>query len=416
VLWAKNPKAPTRDEVEGVARSIIRFGFGAALVARLANREVIAGHTRLAAVRLLPVLHAAYLLDPKAKPWSYDAERIAKGGPVPCRFLDLSEDDAHLSALADNELGADWEPEALLEMLKQLQAEERSLAGWSEEQFQGLVGDGGRPDGVDEVPPVPKKAKSKLGERYELGPHVLVCGDSTDEKAWALLLGDERLSLVWTDPPYGVEIVGGNHSLSPAQRKAKGGKIIKNDELSPEQLRAFLDAAFAAAIAHCSKGASWYVAAPAIGPLFGAFGNALLATGIWRHTLIWLKDSLVMGRCDYHYRHEPIFYGWEPSGPHFWSGARTLDSVLEFPRPKKSTEHPTMKPPELIAHCIENSSKPDALVGDPFGGSGSTLIACARTGRRARLIELDPGYCDVIRKRWGDFARSAGIEPGSGAL
>lgn len=381
--WAENPKAPTAEEIDGVVASIERFGFGAPIVARAANHEIIAGHTR------------------------WRAALKAGLAEVPVRLLDLNEHDAHLLALADNELGADWEPQQLLAMLEQLKAEERLLVGWSDEAFAKLRRDSaGRLEGEDSGPgELPTTPVSKPGERYELGPHVLVCGDSRDAAVWELLLGGERVDLVWTDPPYGVAYVG----------KTKAALTIQNDKLDPAKLREFLDAAFGAALACCAPGAAWYVAAPA-GPLFGVFGNALSAIDVWRHTLVWLKDQFVMGRADYHYRHEAVFYGWEPNGPHYWCGARDVDTILEFPRPRRSTEHPTMKPPELIEACIQNSSMPDQLVADPFGGSGSTLIAAARQGRRARLIELDQKYCDVIRRRWGDFARSAGVDPGPGAL
>lgn len=420
--WPDNTKKPTKAEVRGVADSIIRFGFGAPIVARQANGEIIAGHTRYQAVSLLPRLWKAADADARAT-WSADARALATDTVqlVPVRYLDVSEYDAHLLALADNRLGAEDDPALLLQQLEMLKAEERALVGWTEEAFAKLRGEKPGVTGDDPGPTEPpKKPVSKLGERYELGPHVLVCGDSRDAASWELLLqGGELVDLVWTDPPYGVEIVGGagagSRSVPAAERAKRGGQTIKNDELTPEQLRAFLDAAFGMAIRACAKGAAWYVAAPP-GPLFAEFGNALIALKVWRRTLLWLKDSFVMSRGDYHYRHEAIFYGWEPNGPHYWCGRRDLDAVLEFPRPKRSTEHPTMKPPELIEACIENSSKANALVADPFGGSGSTLIAAARTGRRARLIELDPRYCDVIRKRWGDFARGAGIEPGPGAL
>lgn len=393
VPWDQNPKKPTPADIDGVVESITRFGFGAPIVARQANLEIIAGHTRFQAARKMGLAE------------------------VPVRLLDVSEHDAHLLALADNELGADNDPELLLDMLDRLKAEERRLVGFSEQAFAKMRREQARRTGGDDVGPTapPEAPVSKPGERYELGPHVLVCGDSRAPAVWQLLLGGERVDLVWTDPPYGVAIVGGNHSLSPEQRRKRGGKEIQNDALSPEDLKTFLDAALSRALACCAPGASWYVAAPA-GPLFAVFGACLSAMGVWRHTLVWLKDSLVMGHCDYHYRHEAIFYGWEPSAGRFWAGGRSQDSILEFPRPKRSTEHPTMKPPELIQRCITNSSKVDGIVADPFGGSGSTLIACARESRRARLIELDPRYCDVIRKRWGDFARSGGLTPGAGAL
>jgi len=395
--WDRNPRHNAK-AIDKVAASIKRFGFGNPILARRADSEVIAGHTRLLA-----------------------AEKLGLD-LVPVRFLDLDPADAHLLALADNKIGefSEWDDAEVSAILAEYENEDADLAGFDEAELARLDGILKKLEPVDgadnediELPPEPV---SQQGEVYELGPHRLVCGDSTTADAWELLLGSERVDLVWSDPPYGVEIVGGDHSLSPAERKAKGGQSIQNDALSPEDLRKFLDDVFAMAIAHCKQGASWYIAAPANGPLFAAFGNALLEIGVWRHSLVWVKDSLVMGRCDYHYRHEPIFYGWEPSGSHYWCGARNLDTLLEFPRPKRSKEHPTMKPPELIQHCIKNSSVDGALVVDPFGGSGSTLIAAAKEGRRARLIELDPKYCDVIRKRWGEFARSAGVDPGPGAL
>jgi len=132
--------------------------------------------------------------------------------------------------------------------------------------------------------------------------------------------------------------------------------------------------------------------------------------------LIWVKHSLVMGRSDYHYRHEPIFYGWVPGAAHYFVDDRTQDSVLEFDRPGRSADHPTMKPVALVAKCIENSSKPGWIVGEPFGGSGTTLIACAQTGRVARLIELDPRYVDVIRRRWTKWAKQNNRPVGTGGL
>ena len=246
---------------------------------------------------------------------------------------------------------------------------------------------------------------SRAGEVYELGPHRLVCGDSTDPKAWASLLGGEKLRMVWTDPPYGVAYVG----------KTADALTIENDALDPEALHAFLSAALGAAASSCVPGSVWYTAAPP-GPPFGVFASVLEELSIWRHTLVWLKQRFVMGRCDYHYRHEAVFYGWTPGAAHYFVDDRTQDSVLEFDNPSRSPEHPTMKPVALVQKCIENSSRDGWLVGDPFGGSGTTLIACAQSGRVARLIELAPRYCDVIRRRWTKFARSAGVDPGPGAL
>lgn len=247
---------------------------------------------------------------------------------------------------------------------------------------------------------------SQLGEVYELGPHRLVCGDSRDALVWAKLLPNgERLQMVWTDPPYGVSYVG----------KTEDALTIQNDSMKPAELEQFLRDALGIAAAHTAPGGAWYVAAPP-GPSLLHFAKILTDLGIWRQLLAWVKDQFVMGRSDFHYRHEDIFYGWVPGAAHYFIDDRTQDSVLEFARPKRSKEHPTMKPVELVAYCIGNSSKRGWIVGEPFGGSGTTLIACAQTGRIARLIELDPRYCDVIRRRWTKWAKEAGVNPGSGSL
>jgi site-specific DNA-methyltransferase (adenine-specific) len=384
--WPKNPRH-NEDAIDQVVASINRFGFGNPILARRSDNEVIAGHTRLLA-----------------------AEKIGMD-LVPVRFMDLDEADAHLFALADNKLAetATWDDLGVAALLAGYADTDADLAGFDAEERERLqrIVDRINPiDGDDdENIELPAEPVSEPGAVYELGPHRLVCGDSTNSDVWVSLLGDERVDLVWTDPPYGVAYVG----------KTKDALRIENDALDEAGLEKLLRDSLGMAIAHVRPGSAFYVASPA-GPLFHVFGTVLRELGVWRHTLTWVKQQFVMGRCDYHYRHEPIFYGWEPNGPHFWCGARNLDTVLEFDRPKRSTEHPTMKPPELIQHCIRNSSELGATVLDPFGGSGSTMIAAAKEGRRARLIELDPKYCDVIRKRWGHFARSAGADAGSGAL
>lgn len=397
--WSDNPR-DNDHAVEGVAESIRRFGFGAPILARKADGEIIAGHTRIkAAVKL-------------------GLDR------VPVRYLDLDPVQAHLLALADNRLGeiADWSGE-LSEVLRGLEAEGADLdgLGWSSEELGELMArlDATEPStGDDDAPEVDEdgEADSQRGMVYQLGPHRLVCGDSRDPAVWeALLAGGERLRMVWTDPPYGVAYVGGNHMLTPEERRAAGGQIVENDEQSPEELRAFLADALGLALAHCEPGAAWYVAAPP-GPLHQVFGAVLLEFGVWRQTLVWIKDRFVLGRSDYHYRHEPIFYGWAPGAAHFFVDDRTLDSVLEVQRPTRSAEHPTMKPIDLVRRCIENSSKPGWIVGEPFGGSGTTLIASAAAGRVARVIEFAPRYCDVIRRRWTRWAKDHGLDPGPGAL
>jgi site-specific DNA-methyltransferase (adenine-specific) len=195
-------------------------------------------------------------------------------------------------------------------------------------------------------------------------------------------------------PPYGVAYVG----------KTADALTIANDALDEAGLRDFVGALLDRTIAATRPGAAWYVAAPA-GPLNLIFGQALHRLGVYRQQLIWVKDQFVMGRSDYHYRHEPVFYGWTPGAAHHALADRTQDTVWEIPRPKRSADHPTMKPVELVTRALTNSTRPRDLVADPCCGSGTTLLAAELTGRRAMVIELDPAYCDVICRRWQEVAQ-----------
>lgn len=259
------------------------------------------------------------------------------------------------------------------------------------------------PDCIPEMPETDDPV-SKTGDAWVLGDHRVVCGDARDPAAYPT-----GATLVWTDPPYGVSVnVVENAAEGKARRRRKDGLTVQNDNLDVDGLSSLMSQAFAAALKSCVPGAVWYVAAPA-GPLFMVFGEALNQIGVWRQTLMWVKDQFVLGRSHYHYRHEPIFYGWVPGAACVHAPAeRTYDTVLEVARPQQSKEHPTMKPVELIRRCIEVSSAPGDLVLDPFGGSGTTLIAAHLMRRRAHLIEVDPKYVDVICTR---FQRHTGVVP-----
>ena len=187
----------------------------------------------------------------------------------------------------------------------------------------------------DDVPDAPAEPITKRGDRIVLGRHTLVCGDSTDAGAWDTLLAGRQAGMVWTDPPYGVSYVG----------KTKDALTIENDDLGEDALEELLRGSLSLAWAHTRPGGAWCVAAPP-GPLHQTFGAVLKELAVWRQTLIWKKDSLVLGRSDYHYQHEPIFYGWKEGAAHTWNSDRKQTTILEFARPKRSTEHPTMKPVE----------------------------------------------------------------------
>ncbi len=382
--YARNPRKNDH-AVDKVAAAIKEFGFRVPIVAK-SDGLVVDGHLRLKAARKLglaevPVVLADDLTDAQVKAFRISVNRMAE----------LAEWDSELLALELGELG---------ELGFDLE-----LTGFSEDEANALTPEivEGKTD-PDEAPEPPAKPRSVLGDVWLLGKHRVMCGDSTSIDAVEALMAGAMADLVWTDPPYGVNMASVNESLAKVGKasKTRAQHGLENDDLNDDELTDFLRASLGAAFANCRDGAAWYVAAPA-GPLFHCFGTVLKDLDVWRHTLNWIKSSFVLGRSDYHYQHEPIFYGWKPGAAHVWASDRKQSTTLNFDKPSRNGEHPTMKPVELVEYCIGNSSNRGDVVLEPFGGSGTTLIACEKTGRIARLMELDPRYVDVIVKRWQDF-------------
>lgn len=244
----------------------------------------------------------------------------------------------------------------------------------------------------------PVEAICKTGDIWQLGEHRLMCGDSTDAENISALMQGEKADLWLTDPPYNVDYQG----------RTKDRLKIQNDKQDENKFFEFLKSAFGAAKGFLKEGAAFYIWYASVEHI--NFESALNAVGIKvREQLIWCKNALIFGRQDYHWRHEPCLYGWK-EGTHNWYGDRKQTTVLEFDRPQKNTEHPTMKPVPLIAYQIQNSSKRNDIVLDTFGGSGTTLISCEQLDREARLMELDPHYCDVIIARWEKFTGQKAIK------
>jgi site-specific DNA-methyltransferase (adenine-specific) len=239
---------------------------------------------------------------------------------------------------------------------------------------------------ADDATEPPAEPETKVGDLYILGDHRLLCGDSTNPEDFAKLMDGAYAHLCWTDPPYNVNYEG-------------GGMTIANDDMPDLDFRALLDAAFKNVAEHLDAGAMAYVAHS---DSYGhEFRGAATGAGLeLQACLAWVKSAFVMGRSDYHWQHEPILYLWKPGAPRRWFANRKQTTVLEFDRPAKCDVHPTMKPVALVQYCLENSSAPGDIVLDAFGGSGTTLMASEAIGRKARLMELDPGYCDVIVNRW----------------
>lgn len=245
----------------------------------------------------------------------------------------------------------------------------------------------------DHHPGMQAETRCKPGDIWILGRHHLMCGDATRLDQVKQLMGDTLVHMVWTDPPYNVDYTG----------KTKDALKIKNDKMSPEDFRQFLRDAFVSMYAVTEPGRSIYIAhADSEGY---AFRGAMMDAGwLVKQCLVWNKNSLVMGRQDYQWKHEPILYGWKEGAPHRWFGDRKQTTVIDHDRPTRSEDHPTMKPVGLIEYFLTNSCQKDENVLDLFAGSGSTLIACEKTNRTCYAMEIDPKYCDVILKRWEEYS------------
>jgi DNA modification methylase len=338
------------------------------------------------------------------------AARDIEWDTIDVSFVDVDEDQAARIVAVDNRSSdlAENDDRLLLELLADLP--DLDGTGYDPgdiEELEKALRDRTPPDpgltDPDDVPDPPPAPISKTGDVWVLGDHRLTVGDARDPLVWEALLGDTKADCLWTDPPYGVSYAG----------KTSDALTIDNDELPPDELRSFLRSTLGIAVVSSKPGAAWYVMSPP-GPLHLVFAQELSTLGVFRQTLVWVKDQFVMGHSDYHYRHELTYYGWAPGAAHQEPPDRKQDTVFEVPRPKRSEDHPTIKPVELIRQHIENSCDKWATVIDPFAGSGSTLIACHITGRTARLIELDPRYADVICRRFQEHTGTVPVLEATG--
>ena len=380
--YEKNPRL-NDNAVEAVANSIKEFGFRVPIVIDRDN-VIVTGHTRFRSAKLLGLTE------------------------VPCIIVDnLTPEQIKAYRIADNKTAeiAEWNFELLPLELRELQGAEFDLAllGFDTDELDKLL-NGELEDVVtdgetdpDEVPETPEEPVSKSGEIYRLGNHLLMCGDATNSEDLAALTGEVQIDLWLTDPPYNVAY---SNSL---------GQTIENDNMDDAAFRAFLNDSFTQAVKVMKLGASYYIFhADTEGYNFrGACRDVGLKV---RQCLIWVKNSLVLGRQPYQWRHEPCLFGWKEGAAHAWYADRSQTTVMEYDKPRKNDLHPTMKPVEILTYLIKNSSQRGEIVLDTFGGSGSTLIACEQTGRVCRMLELDPKYCDVIRRRWSEFVHGFGCD------
>lgn len=390
----KNPK---RHADEAITGSVDRFGYVEAMMLDDRTGRLVAGHGRLEAL--------AALKKSGAKP---PAGVLAKGGhwlvPVQRGWASKNDREAEAYLVASNrtvELGG-WDDAELAKMLKGMPKDLMSASGFDVDDLNELIRGLGDvvDDGVDDEPTIPRVAWVKPGQLFQLGEHRLLCGDSTNVDHVSRLMNGQLAKLVFTDPPYGVSYAAKNEFLNAVARGNRIQDPIENDHLSVEEMGKFWEQAFTRMFEACEPGAAYYVTGPQGGDLSMMMMMMQKAGWLLKHVLIWVKNNHVLGRCDYHYKHEPILYGWKPGAGHYWAGGNSEMSVWEVDRPQTSDQHPTTKPVALYERAIENSSKPGDQVLDLFVGSGTMLAAAERTGRRAFAMELDPVYCGVAIERW----------------
>lgn len=362
--YDKNPRK-NDEAVKYVAESIKQFGFKVPIVIDKHN-VIVAGHTRYKAAKQLGI------------------------DEVPCIVADdLTEEQVKAFRLADNKVAeaAEWDFGLLGDELEGIFDIDMEAFGFEfdieeekevvEDEFEGEL---------------PEEPKSKLGDVYQLGRHRLMCGDSTNVTDVEKLMGGELADMLLTDPPYNVDYEG----------KTKDKLKIENDKMENDNFRQFLIDAFNNANLVMKAGAVFYIWHA---DLEGYnFRGACFDVG-WkvRQCLIWNKNTMVMGRQDYHWKHEPCLYGWKDGAGHLWAADRKQTTILNFDRPTRNDLHPTMKPISLFDYQIKNNTKGGDIVLDLFGGSGTTIMACEQNGRRGYSMEFDPRYVDVIIARWEEF-------------
>ena len=366
---------PGDPEYDKLKRSIEQFGYVEPVIWNKTTGRVVGGHQRLKVLIDMGITE------------------------VDCVVVELPEDKEKALNIALNKISGDWDKDKLALLIADLQGADFdvSLTGFDpaelDDLFKASVKDKIKDDDFDVDAELKQPPVTRLGDLWTLGRHRLVCGDSTKAETFAALMDDRKANLVVTDPPYNVNYEG------------SAGKI-KNDNMANDAFYSFLLAAFQNTEAVMADDASIYVFHSDTEGL--NFRRAFSDAGFYLSgCCIWKKQSLVLGRSPYQWQHEPVLYGWKKSGKHQWYSGRKETTIWEFDKPKKNGDHPTMKPIPLLAYPIMNSSMSNTLVLDPFGGSGSTLIACEQADRSCATIELDEEYCDVIVKRYIEQVGSA---------
>ena len=377
IPYINNARTHSKEQINKLRSSLREFGFiNPVIIGR--DYGIIAGHGRVMAAR---------------------EEGISE---VPCVFVDhLTEAQKKAYIIADNRMALDagWDEELLKVEIEALQAEafDISLTGFGDDELSDLFGkdkDAIEDDDYDLTAALEKAAFVEKGDVWVVGRHRLVCGDATSAEDVALLMDGKKANLIVTDPPYGVSF------------KSNSGLTIKNDSMKDEEFYNFLHKSFENMVAHLESGGSAYVFHADTEGL--TFRKAFIDAGFHlAGVCIWSKNSLVLGRSDYQWQHEPVLYGFLKNGKHRWYSDRKQTTIWNFNKPKRNENHPTSKPLDLLSYPIRNSSQENAIVIDTFGGSGSTLMACEKTNRICYTMELDEKYASVILRRYVENTNNA---------
>jgi len=383
IPYARNSRTHNEEQIAQIMASIKEFGFTNPILIG-GDNVIIAGHGRLLAAQRLGL----------------------KEVPV-IRLPDLTETQRKALVIADNKiaLNAGWDEEMLALEMKELEESDFNLdiLGFSEDELKELENFGEPQTEAkseeDEVPEAPVEPITKRGDVWILGEHRLMCGDTTMFDDVRKLMRDDCAAMIFTDPPYNVNYGSTMKDSIRYHAGTLGGRKIMNDNLG-DGFPQFLTDSLSNLLMFCQGAAYVCMSSSELHTLYNAF---IAAGGKWSTFIIWAKNTFTLGRADYQRQYEPILYGWNADKPHYWCGDRDQSDVWEYNKPVKNDLHPTMKPVELVERAVLNSSKSGDIVLDGFGGSGSTLIACEKNNRKARLMELDPKFCDVIVKRWEDY-------------
>jgi DNA modification methylase len=390
VPYARNARTHSEEQVAQIAASIVEFGFTNPILAG-SDGVIVAGHGRLAAAQKLgldtvPVVVLDHLTPTQRRALIIADNRIAENAGWDDTMLRIE-----LQSLQEDGFNLDitgFDADALAEIMA---GEETTVDGQTDD---------------DAVPEVSATPISRPGDVWEMGKHRLVCGDATYPKSYELLMADAQADMVFTDPPYNVDYA------NSAKDKMRGkDRPILNDNLG-DGFYDFLLAAMTPMLARCSGAIYVAMSSSELDTLQSAFRAA---GGKWSTFIIWAKYTFTLGRADYQRQYEPILYGWPEGQNRHWCGDRDQGDVWNIKKPQKNDLHPTMKPVELVERAIRNSSRPGDIILDPFGGSGTTLIAAEKAGRIGWLIELDPKYVDVNVRRWQDWSGQEANRESDGA-